>query len=127
MASRNSSPLLHPAEEELDLFAIMSALCDPVRLTIVASLDGRPERSCTSFDLPRAKSAVSRHCRVLREAGLIRQHDEGTRRVSTLRREEIDRRFPGLLDLILREGEHKMVPLQDIRSTPKPGEQTTAG
>jgi DNA-binding transcriptional ArsR family regulator len=103
------------AEEELDLFAIMSALGDPVRLTIVASLDGRPERSCTSFD--RAKSAVSRHCRVLREAGLIRQHDEGTRRVSTLRREEIDRRFPGLLDLILREGENKVVPLQDIRST----------
>jgi hypothetical protein len=54
---------------------------------------------------------------VLREAGLIRKHDEGTRRVSTLRREEIDRRFPGLLDLILREGENKIVPLQDIRST----------
>ena len=54
---------------------------------------------------------------MLREAGLIRKHDEGTRRVSTLRREEIDRRFPGLLDLILREGENKIVPLQDIRST----------
>jgi hypothetical protein len=54
---------------------------------------------------------------VLREAGLIRQYDEGTRRVSTLRREEIGRRFPGLLDLILREGENKIVPLQQIRST----------
>jgi hypothetical protein len=37
---------------------------------------------------------------VLREAGLIRQHDEGTRRLNRLRRDDLDARFPGLLDLI---------------------------
>jgi hypothetical protein len=38
---------------------------------------------------------------VLREAGLIRQEVDGTRHRNWLRREEIDRRFPGLLALVL--------------------------
>jgi predicted AlkP superfamily pyrophosphatase or phosphodiesterase len=40
--------------------------------------------------------------RVLREAGLIRQRQEGTSRQNTLRRDDLDARFPGLLDTVLR-------------------------
>ncbi|WP_063728584.1 ArsR/SmtB family transcription factor [Streptomyces sp. RTd22] len=103
MASRTSSPLLHPNEQDMDLFTVMSALSDPVRLSIVATLGAHSEVACGCFDLPVGKSTSSRHFRVLREAGVIRQRDEGTRRINSLRREELDRRFPGLLDLVLRE------------------------
>jgi DNA-binding transcriptional ArsR family regulator len=104
MASRTSSPLLHPDEPEFDLFAVMSALTDPVRLNIVLQLSAAPGLPCGTFDLPVVKSALSRHLRVLREAGVIRQQDNGTQRINTLRRQELDRRFPGLLDLVLTEG-----------------------
>jgi hypothetical protein len=39
---------------------------------------------------------------VLRLAGVIAQHDEGTRRISRLRRDDLEQRFPGLLDSVLR-------------------------
>ncbi|MFF1570735.1 ArsR/SmtB family transcription factor [Streptomyces sp. NPDC058293] len=103
MASRTSSPLLHPDEQDMDLFAVMAALSDRVRLGIVATLGAQSEVACGGFNLPVGKSTSSRHFRVLREAGLIRQRDEGTRRINSLRREELDRRFPGLLALVLRE------------------------
>ncbi|MFD4033800.1 ArsR/SmtB family transcription factor [Streptomyces sp. NPDC058637] len=104
MASRTSSPLLHPDEEELDLFKIMSALADPVRLGIVMTLSSRPGLACSGFYQDVTRSALTRHFRILRETGLIRQHDVGTRRINTLRKEELDRRFPGLIDLVIREG-----------------------
>jgi len=87
----------------MDLFTVMAALSDPVRLGIVATLGTKSEVACGCFDLPVGKSTSSRHFRVLREAGLIQQRDEGTRRINSLRREELQRRFPGLLDLVLRE------------------------
>lgn len=58
------------------------------------------ERACVSFDLPLAKSTGTHHWRVLREAGLIHQRDAGNGNDIRLRRAELDRRFPGLLDAI---------------------------
>ncbi|MER5185288.1 helix-turn-helix transcriptional regulator [Streptomyces sp. NPDC002896] len=104
MASRTTSPLLHPATADLNLFAVMAALSDPVRLSIVLTLSRQSEVFCGSFELPVNKSAASRHFRVLREAGVIHQRDEGTRRMNTLRRADLDARFPGLLDLVIQEG-----------------------
>lgn len=54
-----------------------------------------------TFDM--AKSTLSHHFKVLRESGIIRQHDAGTARLSLLRKEELDKRFPGLMDLVLHE------------------------
>ncbi|MCP9960171.1 ArsR/SmtB family transcription factor [Streptomyces sudanensis] len=110
MASRTSTPLVHPDEEDLDLFRIMSALADPVRLGIVVTLASSPGLACSGFRQGLAKSALTRHFRVLREAGLIRQQDIGTRRINTLRKEELDRRFPGLIDLVVREGAGRAIP-----------------
>jgi DNA-binding transcriptional ArsR family regulator len=53
---------------------------------------------------------LTRHFRVLREAGVIRQHDVGTRRINTLRKEELDQRFPGLIDLVLKESVGRVAP-----------------
>ena len=47
------------------------------------------------------KSTCTHHFRVLREAGVIRQRVEGTTRLNSLRREDLDSRFPGLLDSVL--------------------------
>lgn len=94
--------LRHPDREELELAAVLHALSDPVRLLIIAGLAERGgERSCKSFDLPVVKSTCTHHFRVLREAGLIRQRLEGTTRLNSLRREDLDCRFPGLLDAVL--------------------------
>jgi DNA-binding transcriptional ArsR family regulator len=91
----------HPAVEDLDLAAVLHALSDPVRLEIVAGLAGGDERTCGSFDVAVTKSTCTHHFRVLREAGLIRQRQKGTMRLNSLRRDDLEARFPGLLGTIL--------------------------
>jgi DNA-binding transcriptional ArsR family regulator len=91
----------HPRREDLDLATILHALSDPVRLTIVAGLASGGERSCSSFVVPVTKSTCSHHFRVLREAGVIHQRQEGTARLNALREDDLEARFPGLLGTIL--------------------------
>ncbi|HKH17196.1 MAG TPA: helix-turn-helix domain-containing protein [Solirubrobacteraceae bacterium] len=91
----------HPQREQLELPAVLHALSDPVRLRIVAALAGGDERTCGSIELPVTKSTCTHHFRVLREAGVIHQRALGTTRVNTLRRDDLDARFPGLLGTIL--------------------------
>ncbi len=92
----------HPAREDLDLATVLHALSDPVRLEIVAGLASGEERTCGSFDVAVTKSTCTHHFRVLREAGLIRQRPQGTMRLNSLRRDDLEARFPGLLGTILK-------------------------
>ncbi|MFJ8828200.1 ArsR/SmtB family transcription factor [Streptomyces sp. NPDC102467] len=101
MASRLARPLTIPDEEEIDLYEVMSALTDPVRRALVRHIATTPGGPCSTSDFGVSKSTLTRHWRVLRESGLIRQEVDGTRHRNWLRREEIDRRFPGLLALVL--------------------------
>jgi DNA-binding transcriptional ArsR family regulator len=94
--------LHHPAANEIDLAAVLHALSDPMRLRIVVSLADGDHRPCGGFDLPVSKSTCTHHFKVLREAGVIRQRLEGTTRLNSLRRDELEQRFPGLLDSVLR-------------------------
>ncbi|MFC9663986.1 ArsR/SmtB family transcription factor [Nocardia sp. NPDC127606] len=103
MASRLANPLTIPTEEEFDLFEVMSALTDPVRRAIVVQLAEEPGRACSNADYGVSKSALTRHWRILRESGLIRQEAQGNKHRNWLRGEELDRRFPGLLTLVLEE------------------------
>jgi DNA-binding transcriptional ArsR family regulator len=91
-----------PAREEMTLALVLAALSDPVRLEIVCMLASGPERACGSFGLPIAKSTLTHHLRVLRDAGVITQRPVGTTRLSCLRRKDLDARFPGLLDSVLK-------------------------
>lgn len=92
----------HPARDEIRLDAVLSALADPVRRTIVCQLaDGHHEQSCIAFDLPVTKSTSTHHFRVLREAGVIEQRYQGTAILSDLRVSDLETRFPGLLPAIL--------------------------
>lgn len=76
-----------------------------MRLAVIVALaadDSGVERRCSSFGLPVSKATRTHHFRVLREAGLIEQHDVGNGRLTRLRREDLEARFPGLLEVILR-------------------------
>ncbi len=95
----------HPESEAIELAAVLHALSDPMRLRIVTALAAGDERSCKSIALPVVKSTCTHHFRVLREAGVIRQRVEGTTRLNSLRREDLDQRFPGLVDAVLRANE----------------------
>ena len=94
--------LEHPARGDLDLSAVLHALSDPQRLRIVQALAEDPEpRRCGTFDLAITKSTLTHHFRILREAGVIEQRRDGTSKLTSLRREDLDARFPGLLDAVL--------------------------
>jgi len=94
-------PYKHPTANEFILERVLYALSDPVRLDIVRQLGRLGEASCGELDGGRPKSSVSHHFRVLREAGLVHTKNVGTSHINTLRRGELQARFPGLLDAIL--------------------------
>lgn len=95
--------LPQPAVAEMDLPTVLDAMSDPIRLAIlhrylVDAAGG--VRSCGWVGLDRPKSTLTHHFRVLREAGLLEQHQEGLVRSSRVRVEDVQQRFPGLLDLV---------------------------
>jgi DNA-binding transcriptional ArsR family regulator len=100
--SASAQELTHPARDEIDLAAVLHALSDPVRLGIVAALrQCGDERRCGSFHVPVSKSTLTHHFRVLREAGVIVQRQDGTARLSLLRTDDLEARFPGVIESIL--------------------------
>jgi DNA-binding transcriptional ArsR family regulator len=90
-----------PDVSDIDLTAVLAALADPARLEIVRGLAGESEQRCGAIPTDLAKSTLSHHLRVLREAGVTWTRTEGTQRWVSLRREDLDARFPGLLDAVL--------------------------
>ena len=90
-----------PAADGLELTTILQALGDPVRLRIVRELAHGGERTCGTFELGVSKATRSHHLRVLREAGVTRTRVEGTHRHVSLRRDDLESRFPGLLNAVL--------------------------
>jgi DNA-binding transcriptional ArsR family regulator len=94
----------HPHTSALELATIMRVVGDPVRLQVVRLLsDGRP-RVCGEISgaLGLPASTSSYHLRLLRDAGVIRSRAQGTLRLVSLRRGDLDERFPGLVDVLTR-------------------------
>src|SRR3954470_7025282 len=100
-SQRRRPALVHPEPEEFDVLDILHALSDPTRMTIVRTLRAAPERACGTFPVDVAPSTLTHHFRVLRESGVIRQREDGNRRWTTLRDEDLQARFPGLLDTVV--------------------------
>jgi DNA-binding transcriptional ArsR family regulator len=96
-----------PAAEEMTLAAVLAALSDPMRVAILRHLATRGESSCGTFELGISKATRSHHFKVLREAGLTHTRAEGTHRFVSLRREDVDARFPGLLGAVLTAAERE--------------------
>lgn len=91
----------HPGRDQLDLAAVLYALSDPTRLELVRRLAQEGERACGTFDLGTNKATLSHHFKVLREAGLIHTRLEGVYRFISLRKQDLNARFPGLLKAVL--------------------------
>ncbi|MTD54497.1 ArsR/SmtB family transcription factor [Amycolatopsis pithecellobii] len=92
----------HPDLSEVELVDILRAIADPIRLRIVQVLaDGaahfksEDEWGCTVH-----KSTMSHHFKTLEQAGLTRTITIGRQHTIQLRREELDARFPGLIDAL---------------------------
>jgi DNA-binding transcriptional ArsR family regulator len=93
--------LYHPRLEDVGLANVLHALSDPVRLEIVRVLAGVEEVPCNSLNATVSKSTMSHHFKVLREAGVTHTRANGTKRMISLRHEELENRFPGLLGSVI--------------------------
>ena len=94
---------IHPSIEDITLAGILYALADPTRLTIALALKRANNaincQEASPSDLPR--STLSHHYKILRESGLVRSHKKGKEVFNTLRYDELNEKFPGVLDAIL--------------------------
>lgn len=92
--------------DDIDLGVVLRALADEHRRAVIMELAADPddgERACHSFNLPVSKQTRTHHFRTLVESGLLCEINYGNRKGVRLRREQVERRFPGLLDLLAAE------------------------
>src|SRR3954452_8808577 len=95
----------HTTREQIELPMILDCLSDPIRLAIVYQLAQQDhvsgELCCGDFNALSAKSTLAYHSAKLRECGLMQTRVAGTNRFVRLRRDDLDARFPGLLDAVI--------------------------
>ena len=99
---------VHPAREDITLAGVLAALADPMRLRIVKSLLQQDDCMSCKEAAPcpdMAKSTLSNHFRILREAGLIETTKKGVEHRNVVREADINARFPRLLKMIVRFAE----------------------
>ena len=100
-----SRSLAHPTREQIELSMVLDCLSDPTRLAIVCQLAececADTEMRCGDFNALSGKSNLTYHFAKLRESGLMQTRIAGTARLMRLRREDLDARFPGLLDAVI--------------------------
>jgi predicted transcriptional regulator len=101
-AVRPREKIPHPSVETLDLATIMRTVGDPLRLEIVRLLADGSEWNCHALQdrLGLPASTGSYHLRLMREAGVTRTRAVGTQRIISLRRDDLELRFPGLVDVL---------------------------
>jgi DNA-binding transcriptional ArsR family regulator len=107
---RHADP--HPAADQMKITDVMAALSDPIRVGLVRVLADGVERGWGELRAPVAKSTLSHHLKTLRAAGVTRTREEGTRCFVRLRRNDLDSRFPGLLEAVLEAAQ-----VEDIGNT----------
>lgn len=90
--------------EDIELSDVLSALGHPARLQIVRVLADDAEHACGGIVTGISKSTLTHHWKVLRDAGVINQRPHGRENLLSLRRDDLDQRFPGFLDSILTAG-----------------------
>ncbi len=91
----------HPLAQDLQLSCLLYALSDPFRLEVVRKLAACQPQPCAPLQDGRPKSSVSHHFSVLRKAGLIRTDVVGVTHMNSLREQDLQSRFPGVLAAIL--------------------------
>jgi DNA-binding transcriptional ArsR family regulator len=99
-----------PGRDEISIDDVLQAIADPVRLGMLRELAAHPHGmsgaqctgvACGDIPLTISNSTRTHHLRVLRDAGVISTRTEGTRRMVWIRADDLEERFPGLLDAVL--------------------------
>jgi EmrB/QacA subfamily drug resistance transporter len=92
-----------PTTDQIELDQVLTALGHPVRLAVVRALADGEERACGSVldDPTVSKSTLTHHWRVLRNSGVINQRPSGRENLLSLRRDDLEHRFPGLITAVL--------------------------
>ena len=96
-----AKPIFHPTTEQIELTTVLEALSDPIRRDIVLGLFEDGEQNCSAFTSFSSKTNLTYHYGRLREAGLTHTRLAGVHRLITLRSDDIESRFPGLLPAVL--------------------------
>ena len=101
-----SRSIPHPTRDQIDLPMVLDCLSDPIRLAIVYTLALREQAAtelcCGDFNALSGKSNLAYHFAKLRESGVMQTRIVGTNRLMRLCREDLDARFPGLLDAVIK-------------------------
>lgn len=84
----------------LDLSSVLDALSDPTRRRILLRL-AAADFCCSSFSDLGPKTRLAYHFARLERSGLVAVTKSGRRRIMSLRRSDIEARFPGLLPAVL--------------------------
>lgn len=115
-----SNALPHPDADQITLSNVLTALGDETRLAMIGYLSRNEGvgMTCGQFLDLGSKTSLSYHLAKLREAGIVCVRPEGTKRFVTLRRDDLDARFPGFLDSIIASTSH-------LPFTLRQGEETT--
>ena len=93
---------VHPSPKDFTIDALLYALSDPIRREIVLKLMSNDAgMSCSKACKETSPSTISFHHKILRESGLIRSEKVGVEVINSLRTDELNKRFPGLLDSII--------------------------
>jgi DNA-binding transcriptional ArsR family regulator len=97
--------VVEPSADDLELPRVLAALAEPNRLATVQYVARSGEACCSEViqeaGLTMTKSTFSHHLRILREAGVLTKRIQGTKGFTKLRKDDLDRRFPGLIDAII--------------------------
>lgn len=99
----------HPERAQIRLENVLTALGNPLRLAVVRALASEGERACGSLLQGQTKSTMTHHWRVLRDSGVIWQRPSGRENLLSLRKDDLEARFPGLLHSLLRALENDPV------------------
>lgn len=92
---------VHPDTEDISLPRVLFALSEPLRLEMVRKLAERGEMDSLDLgpDLPR--STLTHHTSLLRESGVVFVRAEGRKCMISLREQDLQSRFSGLVETVL--------------------------
>ena len=90
-----------PKVSDIRLLPVLNALSDPRRIQMVLTLHELGEQNCAVFKDLMPKSTLTHHLKILREAGVLKLRIDGTQHFYSLRMEEQEQLFPGLMGIVL--------------------------
>jgi len=110
--------LEQPSVDAIQLIDVLKAVSDPVRLILLSVMNDGEFHPCRAevYALTLHKSTLSHHFKTMREAGVTSTRVIGRNWETRLRKEDLDSRFPGLVDALVASvaanplhGEHSTV------------------